>query len=276
MASRRAWWERTLFLLLVLAAGGSVLFGVLRAPTPVEVVVTPPAATVLVPAMPAPRPTATATPPPTPTPHPTAPPVPTGAAVPSPTLAPTPTPTPSLPSLAAFVAALQREHRPSEAVVGLYLPGVLAARVVEQPPGKDGFVAALPGTVTRFRLAARYYGTLGFLAHNTLAGAAFFHLKAGDVFYVIRGDGGVEAYLVTQLVRYRALQPDSPYSAFIDLATGERLTVAEAFRRTYGSAQGGAVLQTCIARGKKTTWGRLFVLARALGRWDIIPSGGTQ
>ncbi len=274
MASRRAWWERTLFLLLLLAAGGSVLFGVLRAPAPGEVVVTPPVATVLVPVRPAPLPTATATPVPTPTPRPTAPPAPTRAPAPSPAL--TPTPTPALPSLAAFVAALQREHYPPAAVVGLYIPGVLAARVVEQPQGQDGFVAAVPNAVTRFRLASRYYGTLGFLAHNTLAGAAFFHLKAGDVFYVIRGDGSVEAYLVMQLVRYRALQPDSPYSAFVDLATGEHLTVVEAFRRTYGGVQGGAVLQTCIARGGKTTWGRLFVLARALGRWDIITPGGTQ
>ncbi len=180
-----------------------------------------------------------------------------------------------MPSLAAFVAALQGEHRPPDAVVGLYIPGVLAARVVEQPPGQDGFVAALPATVTRFRLAARYYGTLGLLAHNTLAGAAFFRLREGDVFYVVLGDGRVEAYLVTQVLRYRALQPNSPYSPFIDLTTGERLTVAEAFRRTYGAAQGGAVLQTCIARGKLLTWGRLFVLARALGRWDIISPGGT-
>jgi hypothetical protein len=176
--------------------------------------------------------------------------------------------------LAGFAAACQAEHRPPHAVVGLYIPGVLAARVVEQPPREDAFVAALPDTVTRFRLAARYYGTLGFLAHNTLAGVAFFRLKQGDVFYVVRGDGKVEAYLVTQVVRYRALQPDSPYSSFVDLTTGERLTVEEAFRRTYGAVPGGAVLQTCIARGQKPTWGRWFVLARPLGKWDIISMGG--
>ena len=274
MALRHVWWERTLFLLLVLAAGGSVLSGVLRAPASAEVVAPTPVATLLVPAMPAPRPTATSTPLPTPTPRPTVLPTPTRAATPVPS--PTPRPTPSLPSLPVFVAALQAEHHPAEAVVGLYIPGVLAARVVEQPPGKDGFVAALPDTVTRFRLAARYYGTLGLLAHNTLAGAAFFHLKPGDVFYLVQGDGRVKACLVTRVMQYRALQPNSPYSAFIDLQTGERLTVAEAFRRTYGAAQGGVVLQTCIARQGVLTWGRLFVLARPLGKWDIINPGGTR
>ncbi len=180
---------------------------------------------------------------------------------PSPTALPSQTPTPRVPPLRAFVTqvATSGAHAPG----GLYIPQILAAEVVPQPPDNPGFVSSRENTVTAFRLATEY-GVLGLLAHNTLAGEAFLHLQEGDVFYVIYGDGAVRPYLVTQVVRYQALQPDSPYTDFIDLQTGERLSVAQAFRRIYGSMRGGAVLQTCIARGEELSWGRLFVLARPL------------
>lgn len=276
MRYRKGLGAKTLGLLLFFAAATGVAacqpspnVGLLPAPTgrPPRVLV--PAMVTPVPSpSPSPRPALTATPLPSPSPRP----VPTA----TPTLRPTPTPAAStIPSLQAFVAQVVAAHPSPTAVAGLYLPGVLAARVVEQPPRQDAFVAMLPQTVTRFRLAARYYGTLGLLAHNSLAGAAFFHLETGDVFYGVRGDGRVRAYLVTRIVRYRALTPNSPYSAFIDLQTGERLTVTEAFARTYGAARGGVVLQTCIARQGQAAWGRLFVLARPLGPWTSIGQGGS-
>jgi len=193
-----------------------------------------------------------------------------------PTLALSPTPTVSLPTVTPIPAAPTQQGMPSletfaaqvgggdgHVPVGLYLPEHLAARVVSQPAGNPGFVPFQPDQVALFRLALQY-DVLGFLAHNTLAGAAFFALREGDVFYVIYGDGEVQPFLVTRVLRYQALSPNSPYSEFIDLRTGERLTATQVFYRTYGAAKGGAVLQTCIAREGLANWGRLFLLARPL------------
>ena len=197
---------------------------------------------------------------PSPVPSPTEP-------LPTPTPAPSPTPQeaaaqpPGIPPLEDFAAQVQGGggHTP----VGLYLPEHLAARVVPQPPDNPAYVPFQPDQVALFRLAVQY-NVWGFLAHNTLAGAAFFALQEGDVFYVLFGDGKVQPFLVTRVLRYQALSPNSPYSDFIDLQTGERLTATQVFHRTYGAARGGAVLQTCIARNGLDNWGRLFLLARPL------------
>ncbi len=220
-------------------------------------------------------PAATETPSFTETPSPTASPTLTSTTAPTPEPTATSTPpseleqilgsqegTAGLPSLEAF--ATQQAIAAKDRVTGLYIPGVLAAPIVEQPAGNNGYVSPLPNTITRFRVASQV-GVLGLLGHNTLAGSAFFKLKNGDVFYVIYGDGSIKPFIVTKILKYQALSPNSPYSDFIDLTTGERLSVTQAFQRTYGQAQGGAVLQTCIARNGIGTWGRIFVVAYPLG-----------
>lgn len=167
-----------------------------------------------------------------------------------------------LPSLEAFIASLPGAS-PQQAV-GLYLPGRLAAPIVEQPADDPGWVSPQPNRLTHFRLADNFY-VLGLLGHNTLAGAAFFDLQTGDIFFVVYGDGTPKPFIVTEIQKYQALSPASPLSDFIDLQTGLQFSANEVFNRTYGVAKNGLVLQTCIAKGNLSTWGRLFIIARPLG-----------
>ena len=144
-------------------------------------------------------------------------------------------------------------------VRGVYLPGLFALRVTQQPANEPGFVSPFLGTVTEFK-AARDAGNIGLLAHNTLAGQDFSAIKAGQEVRVVYGDGKVEYFKVTRLLRYQALQPRSMVSDFLDLESGERLTWQQVFKKTYQGAQ-HVTFQTCIERNGDQNWGRLFVIA---------------
>lgn len=143
-------------------------------------------------------------------------------------------------------------------VRGIYVEGVLAYRVDQQPAGNYLYITSQPDTVTQFGLVKP--PVIGLLAHNTLAGAKFFDLREGMRLWVIEGDGRTQAYRIGQRFEYQALEPNSPTSSFKDLTSGEVLTAAQVFERHY---QGAAhvTLQTCIAREGVSTWGRLFVIA---------------
>ena len=77
---------------------------------------------------------------------------------------------------------------------------------------------------------------------------------------MVYGDGKVEYFKVTRLLRYQALQPRSMVSDFLDLESGERLTWQQVFKKTYQGAQ-HVTFQTCIERNGDQNWGRLFVIA---------------
>jgi hypothetical protein len=152
--------------------------------------------------------------------------------------------------------------------VGLYVPGLLALPVVQQPAGNPAYVSPADGEVTHFGLAAGY-GSTGLLAHNTAAGAQFDDLNLGQVLYLVDGTHRVQAYRVTQIRRLRALQPSSPYSEFLDLdIPGVRLTAADLFYQVY-SHDGRLVLQTCIEAEGKSNWGRLFLIAEPVEPGDF-------
>lgn len=158
----------------------------------------------------------------------------------------------------------------AELPVGLYVPGLLALPVVQQPAGNPAYVSPADGEVTHFGLAAGY-GSTGLLAHNTAAGAQFDDLALGQVLYLVDGNHGVQAYRVVQLRRLRALQPSSPYSDFLDLdVPGARLTAADLFYQVYAQ-EGRLVLQTCIEAEGKSNWGRLFLIAE-----PVEPGGSFQ
>jgi hypothetical protein len=161
------------------------------------------------------------------------------------------------PDLTAFIR--QVAHGQAEQVTGIYVEGVLALPVVPQPSGQPAYVSTAPETVTQFG-AASDFGSLGFLAHNTLAGAHFFDIRSGHIIVVVYGDGHVRQYQVTQIRRFQATNPNSPYSNFIDLDQGTTLTYTDLFYQTYGVA-GQLILQTCIAAEGNDSWGRLFILA---------------
>lgn len=163
----------------------------------------------------------------------------------------------TLPLLDTFVSQI-RNGRAAE-LRGVYVPEIFAARIVQQPMGKNEFVSPRQNIVTQFGLASHFDST-GLLAHNNLAGANFSLLAKDQIFYLIYGDGQISAFVVTEILRYQALEPDSPLSEFVDLANGDSLTTSEAFSEVY-DRPGQVIFQTCIAMGKNLSWGRLFVIA---------------
>ncbi len=163
----------------------------------------------------------------------------------------------SLPSLTAFAG--QMVNGEGQQLRGLYATDLFADPVVQQPRGASGFVSPAPDVLTQFNDASQL-GATGLLAHNYLAGMQFSQMRAGQIVYLVYGDGRAEPYVVTQLVRYRALQPNSDYSSFVNVSTGERLSAFSLFTRMYGHS-GTVVLQTCIEANGISTWGRLFVIA---------------
>ncbi len=167
---------------------------------------------------------------------------------------------PAFPTLGEFVSSVTS---PDAGVVGVYVPDQLALRVLPQPADNAAFVAAVPGTVTQYQPAAEF-GSIGLLAHNTLAGADFERLLLGERVFVVYGDGTTHEYMVSAIRHFQATSPLDPYSDFLDLdQSGSQLSSTELFDQMY-SQQDTVVFQTCIAKGASRSWGRLFVTATAL------------
>ena len=161
------------------------------------------------------------------------------------------------PGIADFVKAVQNGE--ANVLRGAYVQDVLELPVVQQPAGNAGYVSYNDGEVTQFRMAAQY-GTIGLLAHNYLSGRRFSQLKAGQEVHLVYGDGRIETFIVTEVLRYQALQPNSPYSSFRNLDKQETLTAEDMFKRVYFS-DGQVTCQTCIEAEGDPSWGRLFVIA---------------
>jgi hypothetical protein len=168
-----------------------------------------------------------------------------------------------LPALREFVIATKTGD--ANSLVGVYVPGVLALPIVQQPANQPGYVSPTPGVATQFRMAMDY-GTQALLAHNYLSGEQFFNLQAGQRVILVYGDGKVKFFEVSELNSYQALSPNSPYSNFIDLSNpGAVLSAADVFLRNFAKA-GHLVFQTCIEAQGVESWGRLFVAAQPVQR----------
>jgi hypothetical protein len=141
-------------------------------------------------------------------------------------------------------------------ITGIYSANLFALPVIQQPSGQAGYVSGAGNTATQFGMASG----LGFLAHNYLSGSLFFYLYSGAPITVVYGDGHSKNYQVSQIRKFQALSPDSPYSDFVDLASGSTLSASDLFYATYGVG-GQLVLQTCISANGNSSWGRLFVIA---------------
>ncbi len=163
----------------------------------------------------------------------------------------------TLPSLDQFIAQV----RDGQAGVlrGIYIPGILAAPVVQQPAGRDDFVSPWQNVMTQFSLATRL-GSTGLLAHNYLAGEAFEFLQEGQEIDLVDGSGTVSTFTVTEILRYQALESDSTSTRFLDTQSGRAITSADLFRKIY-SQPGRVIFQTCIQSQGNASWGRLFVMA---------------
>lgn len=145
-------------------------------------------------------------------------------------------------------------------VTGIYVPGVLALPVGQQPQNDTGFVTRTDEEATQFGMAQQY-GTVGILAHNDLAGAEFFSIALNQYAIVVYGDGRLAYYKINEIQKYQALSPTSTFSEFVNLdGSQEQLSANSLFSRVYGPGN-RLVFQTCIETEGEPSWGRLFIIA---------------
>jgi hypothetical protein len=173
----------------------------------------------------------------------------------------------ALPTLSDFVTSIRTGE--SQTLVGVYVPGVMALPVMQQPSSQPGYVSEEKNVLTQFRMANQY-GTTGLLAHNYLAGDNFFNIALGQDVVLVFGDGKTRTYRIDDIQSYQALSPYSVYSNFIDLsAPGKMMSSTDVFNRVYG--QGNVlVLQTCIKVGNEASWGRIFLIGREKAEAPLI------
>jgi hypothetical protein len=165
----------------------------------------------------------------------------------------------SLPDLRTFVHRVANGEEGQ--LRGVYAQDLFAAPVVQQPAGYPGFVSRGENVLTEFG-SVTGFGSTGLLAHNNLAGRHFALMRRGQVLHLVYGDGRIETFSVTGLLRYRALQPNNTQSSFEDLDGGRLISAASLFSDVYDQRE-AVVLHTCIDSNGISTWGRLFVIARA-------------
>jgi hypothetical protein len=163
----------------------------------------------------------------------------------------------NLPSLADFSRSVQNGK--ADVLRGVYVNDVLALPIIQQPVGNPGYVSSNDGEVTQFGMPAKY-GNIGLLAHNTLSGQFFSSLAVGQEVRLVYGDGKTETFVITEVLRYQALQPTSPYSSFRNLSKDETLSAEQMFKRVYFGDR-HVTFQTCIASDGSNSWGRLFIIA---------------
>ena len=147
-------------------------------------------------------------------------------------------------------------------VAGVYVQNDFALPVVQQPASNPAFVSSKEDVLTEFSMV-RSYGNVGLLAHNHLAGKNFSMLELGEQVQIVYGNGEIETFVVSKIYRFQALTPNSPYTNFVDLETGEKMDVTTVFNKVY-TGERHVTFQTCIAQGDELSWGRLFIIAEPL------------
>ena len=163
----------------------------------------------------------------------------------------------ALPDFAEFSKTVQNGE--GNVLRGVYVPGVLASPIVQQPAGNANYVSPIDGEITQFSMASQY-GNVGLLAHIDLSGRFFSQLAVGQEVRLVYGNGRIEQFVVTEVLKYQAFEPNSPYSDFQDLSNDEILSAEQVFRKVY-TGERHVTFQTCIAANGSSTWGRLFVVA---------------
>ena len=142
---------------------------------------------------------------------------------------------------------------------GVFVADVLALPIVQQPKDSLYYVSNHDGEVTQFAIASQY-GNIGLLAHNNLSGRSFSKLSVGQEVDLVYGNGRIEKFMITEILHFQALQPQSQQSSFLNLDTSETLSANEMFNRVYAGSH-HLTFQTCIQANGNASWGRLFVVA---------------
>jgi hypothetical protein len=163
----------------------------------------------------------------------------------------------TLPSFEDFVKLVENTN--INGLFGVYVPDVLALPVVQQPEGDTNYVSRDDNQATQFATASQY-GNIGLLAHNYLSGKFFSNLAMGQEVRLVYGNGKVEYFVITEVLRFQALEPDSQWSSFRNLDTNEILSAGQMFARAYAGNH-HVTFQTCVAANGNSSWGRLFVIA---------------
>ena len=151
----------------------------------------------------------------------------------------------------------------AQIIRGVYVSDILALPVVQQPENDPYYVSGHDGEVTQFAIAS-HYGNVGLLAHNNLAGQSFSKLLVGQEVQLVYGDGRIEKFVITQVLHFQALQPESQQSLFLNLDASETLSANQMFDRVYNGSR-HLTFQTCIKANGNASWGRLFVIATPEG-----------
>lgn len=149
----------------------------------------------------------------------------------------------------------------SQNLAGVFVQGIVALTIDQQPPGDNNWVTQEENRATIFSAAAQH-GVVGLLAHNTRAGRDFSSIQPGQRIQLVYGDGSVRNFRVSAAEGYQAMDPRSPVSDFVELGNGAYMSAGDVFNRYY---TGGypLVLQTCIEQNGDSFWGRLFIVAEA-------------
>lgn len=163
----------------------------------------------------------------------------------------------TLPDFAEFSRTVQNND--ANILRGVYVADVLALPITQQPAGNAGYVSSSDGEVTQFGMAAQF-GNVGLLAHNHLSGRLFTQLAVGQEVRLVYGNGQVEYFVITGILEFQALQPNSQYSTFRALSNNELLSAEQLFDKVYRGER-HVTFQTCISGADSMSWGRLFVIA---------------
>ncbi len=164
----------------------------------------------------------------------------------------------SLPTLAEFSRTVQNGN--AKMLRGVYVDDIFALPIIQQPAGEPAFVSTNDGEVTQFSMPSQY-GNVGLLAHNHLSGKFFSELAIGQQVRLVYGDGKIETFVITEVLRYQALQPTSPYSSFRNMDNAEEtLSANQMFTKAYLGDR-HVTFQTCIDAYGNSSWGRMFVIA---------------
>lgn len=163
----------------------------------------------------------------------------------------------SLPDIRAAYETAPKNK--SDILRGVSVADVLDLPVVQQPPDQPYYVSGRDGEATQFSMVSQY-GNIGLLAHNTLSGRFFSKLDIGQKVHLVYGDGRAEDFVIQQVLRFQALDPESISSSFRNLDRNEVISAGEMFNRAYVGKR-RLVFQTCIQAEGNVSWGRLFVVA---------------
>ena len=163
----------------------------------------------------------------------------------------------NLPTFADFSRSVQNGQ--ADVLRGVYVSDVLALPVVQQPQDHPYYVSNRDGEATQFSIASQY-GNIGLLAHNTLSGKFFSQFSAGQEVHLVYGDGKVEIFVVANILRFQASDPNSISSSFHNLDRAETLSASDMFLRAYAGER-HLVFQTCIEANGNPSWGRIFIMA---------------